>query len=94
MFSTIDDEHLIEQVRQHPVLFDLANPKYLDAKYKHEIWEKIATELGKEGEWEKIKCFGCFLCAMCMNHIELCPIFGEDIVPLGFLRKFLQKFIR
>lgn len=37
MFSTTDDERLIEQVRKHPVQYELANPEYFNSKHKHEI---------------------------------------------------------
>jgi hypothetical protein len=46
----MDDEHLIEHVRQYEVLYDLSNPKYMDTSYKNQIWEKIAEQLKTDGK--------------------------------------------
>jgi len=46
----MDDEHLIECVRQYEVLYDLSNPKYMDTSYKNEIWSKIAELLKSDGK--------------------------------------------
>lgn len=43
--SKMDDEKLIECVRSHPALYNLANSQYLDTKYKNYLWRKIAVEL-------------------------------------------------
>lgn len=53
----MDDEHLIECVRQYEVLYDLSNSKYMDTSYKNEIWSKIAEQLKSDGKlYLKKKC--------------------------------------
>jgi len=52
----MDDEQLIECVRQYEVLYDLSNPKYMDTSYKNEIWSKIAEQLKSNGVIFKKKC--------------------------------------
>lgn len=46
----MDDEQLIECVRQYEVLYDLSNPKYMDISYKNEIWSKIEEQLKSDGK--------------------------------------------
>ena len=41
----MDDELLIELVRNHPVLYDLSQPKYMDSNFKQDIWNKIGEEM-------------------------------------------------
>lgn len=46
----INDEHLIELVRQYPEIYDLSHPKYMDATLKSGIWSKIGKELNSDGK--------------------------------------------
>jgi len=46
----MDDEHIIECVRQYEVLYDLSNSKYMDTSYKNEIRSKIAEQLKSDGK--------------------------------------------
>lgn len=46
----MDDEFLIEYVRQYEVLYDLSNPRYMDAYHKNEIWRTIAEQLNSDGK--------------------------------------------
>lgn len=41
----MDDEYLIEMVRQHSELYDLSHPKYMDSNFKMDIWNKIGQHL-------------------------------------------------
>jgi len=45
----MDNEKLIELVRQHNVLYDLSHAKYLDGQYKEKIWKSISEELDQPG---------------------------------------------
>ncbi|XP_067140303.1 uncharacterized protein [Centruroides vittatus] len=51
----MDDEHLIEMVHRHPVLFDLSHSKYMDTGYKMNIWSKIGKELKTDGPTCKVR---------------------------------------
>jgi hypothetical protein len=50
MSTMSETEHLIELVKLHPVLFDLANKDYKDVRRKDKIWAEIGAELEQEGE--------------------------------------------
>ncbi|KAG8296645.1 hypothetical protein J6590_052732 [Homalodisca vitripennis] len=57
---TMNDEKLIESVRKNIVLYDMANPKYMDSSVKNEIWEKIGAEMNLDGgtckaRWNNIR---------------------------------------
>ncbi|KAM0728579.1 hypothetical protein ACS0PU_004834 [Formica fusca] len=41
----MDNEKLIELVRQHVELYDLSHSKYLDGNHKEKIWKSISQEL-------------------------------------------------
>ena len=41
----MNDEKLIELVRQYSVLYNLADPKYMDPKYKMTVWDEIGKHL-------------------------------------------------
>ncbi|KAG8287854.1 hypothetical protein J6590_028736 [Homalodisca vitripennis] len=56
----MNDEKLIESVRKNIVLYDMANPKYMDSSVKNEIWEKIGAEMNLDGgtckaRWNNIR---------------------------------------
>ncbi|KAL4126340.1 hypothetical protein QTP88_010562 [Uroleucon formosanum] len=52
----MNDEHLIECVRQYEVLYDFSNPKYMYTSYKNEICSKIAEQL--KSDVKEIKLWG------------------------------------
>ena len=41
---------LIDLVREHPVLYDIAHPDHLNSSIKDVIWEEIADNLGVDGK--------------------------------------------
>ncbi|KAK6639685.1 hypothetical protein RUM43_007958 [Polyplax serrata] len=41
----MDDDLLIECVRQYEVLFDPSHPKYMDFSYKNDVWNEIGDQL-------------------------------------------------
>ena len=45
------DDLLIELVRNHPVLFDLSKPKYMNSNVKQDIWNKIGEEMKVDGKY-------------------------------------------
>lgn len=45
----MDDEKLIEAVRKYPVIYDTCHSKYMDSKYKLQIWKKIGDEVQQRG---------------------------------------------
>lgn len=46
----MEDEVLIELVRENTVLYDLSHAKYMDTKYKNNLWNKIGTQMNVEGK--------------------------------------------
>lgn len=46
----MDDEKLIELVRDKTVLYDLSHPKYMDPKFKMSIWQSIGAEMNITGK--------------------------------------------
>ena len=46
----MNDEKLIELVRNYPVLYDLSNPKYMDTDFKNTLWSKIGAEMKTTGK--------------------------------------------
>ena len=51
----MEDELLIELVRNYPALYDLSNQKYMDSNFKQDTWKKIKEEMKVDG-----KCRGRF----------------------------------
>lgn len=47
----MNDELLIELVRERPVLYDLKDPKYLNADWKGRIWQEIGLKINVDGEF-------------------------------------------
>lgn len=47
----VDDERLIEIVRENPLLYDLSHPEYMRTKLKDQIWEKIGAEFKSNGKF-------------------------------------------
>lgn len=45
----MDDEILIEFVRENKVLYDFSHKKYCDATYKFNLWKEIGEKL-QQGE--------------------------------------------
>lgn len=46
----MNDEKLIELVRNHTVLYDLSHKKYMDSNYKNIIWSDISKEIKLDGK--------------------------------------------
>lgn len=49
--SKMNDERLIVLVRNHPVLYDLSEPKYMDSGLKQRIWKNIGQELKVDSKY-------------------------------------------
>jgi len=47
----MNDELLIEMVRNRQVLYDLKDPKYLNSDLKGRIWQEIGEEMKTDGEY-------------------------------------------
>lgn len=47
----MNDEELIELVRQYSVIYDLSHSKYMDNTYKLNIWKKIAHQMKSDGKY-------------------------------------------
>ena len=47
----MEDELLIELVRIYPALYDFLNKKYMDSKFKQDIWKKIGEEMKVDGKY-------------------------------------------
>lgn len=45
-----DTEILIENVRQHLILYDLSHGEYKNIKKKDKIWDEIALSVGGAGK--------------------------------------------
>lgn len=50
-FCTMDDELLIELVRERQILYNLKDPKYLNADWKGRIWQEIGLKMNVDGEF-------------------------------------------
>jgi len=48
-FTAIDDEKLIECVRNYPVLYKLKDKNYKDNCIKENVWKEISHSIGKTG---------------------------------------------
>lgn len=49
VFSEKLDIKLIKLVREHPVLYDYNDPKYMDFNAREVAWQKIGDSLEKPG---------------------------------------------
>lgn len=47
----MNDEQLIELVRNHTVLYDVSHQKYMDNSIKLNIWNKIGKEMNADGKY-------------------------------------------
>jgi len=47
IFSSNDDEVLVEEVGKHPELYDSSHAKHKEAPYKDDIWNSISSIVGK-----------------------------------------------
>jgi len=45
----MNNEKLIEAVREHQVLYNLSHAKYIDGAYKDGIWKAIGQDLRQQG---------------------------------------------
>lgn len=46
----MDDEVLIDQVREHSCLYDMTHSKYLDTNFKSFIWRRIGEQIQLNGK--------------------------------------------
>jgi len=46
----MNDEMLIECVRQHVELYDISDKRYIDGAHKQRVWKKISQQLGHSGK--------------------------------------------
>ncbi|XP_015433726.1 PREDICTED: uncharacterized protein LOC107189657 [Dufourea novaeangliae] len=56
----MNDEQLIELVRQYPVLYDVSHPKYMNTSLKLDIWNKIGRNIRQDvsvckARWNNIR---------------------------------------
>ena len=49
--STNMNDGLIELARNHPVLYDLSQPEYMDSSLKQHIWNDIGQEIKVDGKY-------------------------------------------
>jgi len=54
VFSPVNDEKLIELVRNHPVLYKLSQKNYKDNNIKENVWKEISIAIGKNGKYTTI----------------------------------------
>lgn len=47
----MDEEKLIIEVQNYPILFDTTHPHYKDTNRKDKAWGEIAEVLGVDGEY-------------------------------------------
>ena len=47
----MNDEFLIELVREQPVLYDLKDKKYMNVDWKGRIWQEIGNKMQVDGEF-------------------------------------------
>lgn len=50
----MDDETLIEYVRQHVELYDTFDKRYIDGAHKQRVWKEIAQYLGHSGKLDRL----------------------------------------
>lgn len=48
--SPMNDEMLIQCVRQHVELYDTSDKRYIDGAHKQRVWKKISQQLGHSGK--------------------------------------------
>ncbi|KAL0109741.1 hypothetical protein PUN28_014639 [Cardiocondyla obscurior] len=56
----MDNEKLIELIKEYVMLYDLSHPKYLDGQYKDKVWKVISEELDQpvnvcKNKWNNIR---------------------------------------
>lgn len=51
-FSHVEDELLIDQVREFPSLYDHGNKDYKDFQIRENIWKKIAEVILKDRKYQ------------------------------------------
>lgn len=51
VFSSTEDEILIEYVQQNREIFDSAHPKHKDIHFKEKIWKIISEKVGRTGTY-------------------------------------------
>jgi hypothetical protein len=48
-FNVMDDEKLIEVIRNYPVIYKLSDKNYKDNCIKDNVWKEISQSIGKNG---------------------------------------------
>ncbi|KAL4712672.1 hypothetical protein ACJJTC_007969 [Scirpophaga incertulas] len=94
----MEDEHLIELVMQHEVIYNNTCGKYRDASARIAAWDKIAKMHGKSAEeckdiWNKLR--NCFINAMKRRKKKYKKV-GVIMDPWRYEEKmsFLKPFLR
>jgi len=68
----MDDEILIEKVRQYDELYNMAHKKYCDNHHKDVVWAKIGKELNTTGMCNFIILLFYFIISTSDNNTVFC----------------------
>jgi predicted SprT family Zn-dependent metalloprotease len=49
-FTPQEDDILIEEIAQHPAIYDLKHKLFKDVRAKDNIWKQIAQNVGRSGK--------------------------------------------
>ena len=50
-FSPSDDEMLVKEVQNYPILYNMAHADYNNFLLKDVIWKEISTKINKSGKY-------------------------------------------
>jgi len=68
VFSSTEDDILIEFVQQNREIFDSAHPKHKDLHHKETIWKTISEKVGRTGMYKnKIVLITNLINLICIN---------------------------
>lgn len=54
LFCAMDNEKLIEFVREYKYLYDLSDKRYSDNQKKDQAWNEIGIKLQRDGKYPQI----------------------------------------
>ena len=49
-FSANEDDMLVEEIANHPLLWQVSHVHYKDQRARDNVWAEISEKTGKEGE--------------------------------------------